>query len=145
MKIRIDAPLRTSASYDALALKIEHKPPIAVTPGVVFGTDKRVAIDDPRVGRIAPIGCTGWLTSLGAVLTAGHYEPTGQVLQFNVPSSLADGTAKEPPADDQYPLVSDALGCDIRGKGCDWQIMTILANAAGTSAYDRLARRPSFD
>ena len=34
-------------------------------------TDDRVASNNPRSGRIMPVGCTGWLIDGGALLTAG--------------------------------------------------------------------------
>ena len=36
------------------------------------GADNRISSTDPRVGRIMPVGCTGWIASNGAFLTAGH-------------------------------------------------------------------------
>jgi len=81
VRIQIVAPRGVAASYEARAVSIEITPLLEETPpGAVFGTDERVAVNDPRVGRISPEGCTGWLTSIGAVLTAGHCDQPNQIL-----------------------------------------------------------------
>jgi len=70
-------------------------------------TDDRVLSNDPRDGRLMPIGCTGWLfgDQPNSFLSAGHCGPgPGDVMQFNVPLSTAGGTAQNPGPEDQYPV-----------------------------------------
>ncbi|MBN1811336.1 MAG: trypsin-like peptidase domain-containing protein [Anaerolineae bacterium] len=96
--------------------------------------DNRVASTDPAVGRIMPVGCTGWLVSNGGVLTAGHCIGAGtQLLQFNVPPSQADGTPVNPPPEDQYPIepVSniDWFNDGDGAIGNDWAVFETFANS----------------
>ncbi len=111
-------------------------------PNICGPTDDRVASTDPAVGRIIGIqDCTGWLISNGAGLGAGHCQETGQVLQFNVPASLADGTIVNPPSEDQYPITYTAFTIifdpDVTGPGNDWAVLRIGANADGETAIER--------
>ncbi len=105
-------------------------PDVGEPESICFGDD-RVAANDPRVGRIMPIGCTGWLVDDGQILTAGHCIGTGtQVLQFKVPPSLADGTTVAPGANDQYiidqsSIVSSGNNTQI---GNDWATLKVFAN-----------------
>ena len=71
-------------------------------------TDDRVPSSDPRSARIMPKGCTGFLFNQrpNCLLTAGHCYGADnlQVVQFNVPESYPDGTIRNPPLEDQYPV-----------------------------------------
>jgi V8-like Glu-specific endopeptidase len=110
-----------------------------LAPQDLCGQDDRVHSDDPRVGRIVPVGCTGWLTSTGAILTAGHcYNPTNNkmdILQFDVPASRCDGTIVNPGPDDQYPInrasISAAPGSPKPAQGNDWAVFSADPNANG--------------
>jgi hypothetical protein len=76
-------------------------------PKTICGpTDDRVLSQDPRAGRLLPIGCTGWLIDdcANCALTAGHCTGDINVLQFNVPLSLTSGTIQHPPPSDQYAI-----------------------------------------
>jgi len=77
----------------------------------ICGTaDNRVSSTDPREGRIVPIGCTGWIVSNGAFLTAGHCTGTSMTtLEFNVPASLSNGTIQHPAPQDQYPIIASSV------------------------------------
>ena len=98
-------------------------------------TDDRVSSNDAAVGRIMPAGCTGWLISNGAGLTAGHCVGTNHSIQFNVPSSLSDGTPVNPPPEDQYPITyTDSRS---NGVGDDWAVFSIAANSDGDTVVDR--------
>lgn len=60
----------------------------AAAEAICGPTDDRVASNNPRAGRIMPIGCTGWLIDGGAFLTAGHcIGAATQTVEFNVPAS----------------------------------------------------------
>lgn len=92
------------------------------------GTDNKVASSDSRVGRLFFGGCTGWLISNGAGLTAGHCTPlAGAVLEFNVPPSSSNGTPFAGPANDQYPVSTYLFEDD--GEGEDYDIFNLSANS----------------
>ncbi|GJQ57759.1 MAG: hypothetical protein SCALA701_05600 [Candidatus Scalindua sp.] len=97
--------------------------------------DNRVSSNDPAVGRIVPAGCTGWIISNGAFLTAGHCRGTGHVIQFNVPASQPNGTILHPPPEDQYPITY--LDFQSNGVGGDWAIFQTGSNNNGQYAIDR--------
>lgn len=145
VRVRIEVPTGASANYAATALKIDFNLGSSRLPGKILGPDDRVSVADPRVGRLISTAgvCTGWLTSIGAVLTAGHCPlgtpgtPTVSVIQFNVPPSLGNGQPISPPAVDQYPLKSFAISTIENPPGQDWQIAAILLNTANEAAYDR--------
>ena len=77
----------------------------ALSSGFGVRCGRSGGFNDPAVGRIMPVGCTGWVISNGAFLTAGHCFTRGMTtIQFNVPASAADGTTNPPPPNDQYPI-----------------------------------------
>ncbi len=98
-------------------------------PNMVCGTDDRVASTDQAVGRVMPIGCTGWIISNGAFLTAGHCN-TGSMttMHFNVPASNADGTMNAPPPDDQFPINAASIMSANNGVGDDWAVFRVNRN-----------------
>lgn len=101
----------------------------------ICGTeDDRVPSNHPALGRITA-GCTGWLISNGAGLTAGHCAGSGQMLQFNVPPSLSDGTVVNPPIADQYPITYFASAAG--GLGNDWAVFAIGPNSNGQTVVQR--------
>ena len=107
----------------------------AKTESICGTTDDRAASTNPRVGRIVPIGCTGWLIHGGRLLTAGHC--TGaqmQTVEFNVPASLADGTTVAPPVRDQYPIIVGSTVTQNSGEGNDWAVFR-----AGPNTQSRLS------
>jgi V8-like Glu-specific endopeptidase len=74
-------------------------------------------------------GCTGWLVSNGAVLTAGHCPvAVGDVLEFNVPASNANGTINSANVNDQYPVTSISTVVN-GGLGNDYQVLAIGPNS----------------
>ncbi len=70
------------------------------------GADDRVPSDDPRVARLMPAQCTGWIVddACGCFLTAGHCAAEADVAQFHVPPSNLNGTINHPSPDHQYAL-----------------------------------------
>lgn len=91
------------------------------------GGDNRVASSDFRVGRIA--GCTAWLVSNGAVLTAGHCAPLGGVFEVNVPMSTPSGGEVAANPDDQYPIDTGRVTSIYNGQGDDWTVFGLLPNS----------------
>lgn len=102
-------------------------------PDSVCGADDRAAANDLAVGRIMPVGCTGWVISNGAFLTAGHCN-TGNMeeMHFNVPPSNADGTIVEPPPNDQYPIDAASIMSADTGSGNDWAVFRVRPNITTT-------------
>jgi len=96
-------------------------------PESLCGADSRVASTDFRVGRIS--GCTAWLVSNGAVLTAGHCAPLGGVFEVNVPASQANGTPVAADPDDQYPIDTTTVTSVNNGQGDDWTVFRLLPNS----------------
>lgn len=134
------------------------------------GSDDRVASTDSRVGRIN--GCTAWLISNGAALTAGHcadYDPDRSgpllpdgvldlsgVMEFNIPLSDADGTLNRSDPDDQYPIDTSDVTWNFdgsgQGLGKDWTVFALNPNSnTGLRAHEvqgffRLTReKPTVD
>ncbi|WP_312518763.1 serine protease [Massilia sp.] len=92
-------------------------------------TDDRVASSNVRVGRIMPIGCTGWLITGGRLVTAGHcISSATQTVQFRVPASRADGTPVAPAVRDQYRVVAATINSQNGGVGNDWAVFEVLPN-----------------
>lgn len=94
------------------------------------GNDDRVASNDPAVGRIMPVGCTGWIVSNGTYLSAGHCIGGGfTILEFNVPASDPNGTTNPSLVDDQYPIISSSVVSQWIGQvGQDWAVYDVGEN-----------------
>lgn len=98
-------------------------------------TDDRTASSDPAVGRMLSselsIGCSGWIVFNGLHVTAGHCVTggTADVLQFNVPASLSDGTLQHPPAEDQYSTDQQSVTYKDGGIGNDWAVFEVFDNS----------------
>ncbi len=98
----------------------------------ICGSDNRVASNEPRVGRIDPIGCTGWIINSGQLLTAGHCLDGGssnQVLSFNVPPSLSNGAVQFPGPEDQYSINQSSFNFVDGGVGNDWGVFAVFDNS----------------
>jgi V8-like Glu-specific endopeptidase len=91
------------------------------------GADSRVASSDFRVGRIS--GCTAWLVSNGAVLTAGHCAPLAGIFEVNVPMSTASGGQVAADPNDQYPIDTGNVTSIDNGQGDDWTVFGLLPNS----------------
>ncbi len=85
--------------------------------------DDRAPSNDPRAGRILPIGCTGWLINdcSNCYLTAGHCSGGMSVVEFNVPVSTSGGGLNHPSPDDQYAVDAASIQSNGgQGLGNDW-------------------------
>lgn len=101
----------------------------SVGPESICGSDNRVATNHPFIGRIMPIGCTGWIINGGSIITAGHCISTStQTLEFNVGSSQPDGTTVSPGVVDQYKVISNSIVSANTGVGNDWAIFQLQRN-----------------
>ncbi|WP_103072214.1 trypsin-like peptidase domain-containing protein [Aquimarina sediminis] len=94
-------------------------------------TDDRVDSTDNAIGRIVPIGCTGWIITNGKLVTAGHcLTSRAQIIEFNVPKSNPDRTIVHPGPEDQYPMsnfVSPYINNPSQAN--DWGVFTAGANS----------------
>ncbi|MCK8523501.1 T9SS type A sorting domain-containing protein [Aquimarina sp. D1M17] len=92
--------------------------------------DDRVDSTDDAIGRIVPIGCTGWIITNGRLVTAGHcIGSRAQIIEFNVPKSNPDRTIVHPGPEDQYPIgnfVSPYPNSPSQAN--DWGVFTASAN-----------------
>ena len=137
------------AVVDYLVLPCDCGPPLPVrTPTAIetlCGPDDRVASTDNRVGRTSR-GCTAWLISNGAVLSAGHCVPNGATFMVNIPPSGADGTLANSAPDDQFPIVPgsemfvwDQNGTPANaGDDIDFVIFGLNPDNLGRRAHARL-------
>jgi hypothetical protein len=106
------------------------------TQEICGSTDDRVRATDNAVGRVMPNGCTGWMVSNGANLTAGHCQGVNQILEFNVPNSLNNGTPVNSLPQDQYPILNYTAFSN-GGEGNDWAVFRTGPNANGQFAIQQ--------
>ncbi len=116
----------TVGNYFAIeAMDIGVSDPTAAT--ICDTVDDRVASDVPAVGRLQPAGCTGTLYNTSSCsVTAGHCLNINDVVEFNVPPSLPDGTNQHPGPEDQYAMV-EQVGV-ANGVGNDWGHYRVFEN-----------------
>ena len=109
---------------------------------ICYGTDDRVLSYDDRSGRVAPIGCTGWLIDDPArqFLTAGHCvngSGYAEIMEFNVPLSNGDGSWNHPGPEDQYPVDPVSIQFTDDGVGDDWCYYGCFPNTeTGLTAFE---------
>lgn len=105
-------------------------------------TDDRVLSNDARQGRAMPIGCTAWMITDCArcFITAGHCSTASlQVIQFNVPLSLPNGTLQNPPPEDQYSVDVSSKQSVNGGVGNDWGYFGTFRNTTtGLTPYEKM-------
>lgn len=99
-------------------------------PEAICGaTDDRVGSAHRAVGRTTG-GCTGYIVSNGAYLTAGHCTPIGQ-LHFNIPLSQPNGGIVAPPLADQCPVTT--VNTVPFSLGDDWAVFDLGPDADGNN------------
>jgi V8-like Glu-specific endopeptidase len=103
----------------------------SVIESICGPTDDRVASDHSATGRLVNVGCTAWIIPNGKIVSAGHClddTTSVNVLEFNVPLSLPNGTIQHPGPEDQYPAdVSTIVGI-AGGVGNDWGVFEVFPN-----------------
>ena len=96
-------------------------------------TDDRVLSTDPRVARLVPVGCTGWLINdcNHCFLTAGHCTGSSmQVAEFNVPLSTGSGAIQHPGPQHQYAVDFNSVQTNGGlGVGNDWAYYGVFPNS----------------
>jgi len=110
------------------------------TRSICGDSDNRVASNDARVGRLwfcgadrncnnnVPGGCTGWLVYNGVALSAGHCDIlVGDILEFNVGPTSANGIPSAGSPNDQYPITQ--VADEENGPGADWAVFTLGRNS----------------
>ena len=104
--------------------------PVPSTRSQCGSVDNRTASNDAAIGRIVPIGCTGWIITNGKLVTAGHCTGSrAQILEFNVPRSNPDRSIVHPGVQDQYPI-GNFVTPYVRGRPeTDWAVFTASANS----------------
>jgi len=100
--------------------------------------DDRELSNHPHVGKILPIGCTGFVTDrvCGSAgfgrwhLSAGHCAagPVFSVLAFDVPLSNPDCSWRMPHPDDQYAIDPFSIVSENVTVGADWSAFCTFAN-----------------
>lgn len=126
------------AQVDQLVLECNCPEPVLNRdnrlPRTLCGADSRTASTDNRVGRIS--GCTAWLVSNGAVLTAGHCGPVSGVFEVNVPASSASGVPVASAPQDQFPIDTSNRTSVDNGSGDDYTVFGLLPNnSTGNRAH----------
>lgn len=117
----------------------------ATTKSQCGSQDNRTDSNDAAIGRIVPIGCTGWIITNGKIVTAGHCTGSrAQVLEFNVPKSNPNGSIIHPGPEDQYPIGSFITNYVRGDPTTDWAVGTLGVNSqTGLTAID--AQGKSFN
>jgi len=126
------APGDEDVSFTIGEITVGERVKNQVTPQDLCGGDDRIASDDKAVGRLEDEGCTAWIASTGAIVTAGHCltNPNSlRVLEFNVPASLPDGTIQHPPVKDQYPVDINSIVYVAGIDGNDWGVFAVGPNS----------------
>ena len=100
-------------------------------------TDDREPSSFPERARVLDIRCSASIVTAGSCfLTAGHCASNLDVVQFNVPPSLSDGTIQHPGPEDQY-VIDDLLDSQNAGVGKDWAFFTVSPNSeTGLRAWE---------
>ncbi len=113
-------------------------------------TDDRQLSSDPRVARLLPIGCTGWMINdcNHCFLTAGHCSGSANsitLVEFNVPLSNSDRSLNHPPPEDQYaPDNTSRQSNGGQGIGNDYGYFGVFPNPnTGLTPYE--AQGAAFD
>lgn len=129
VRVELLASQAGEAGHFGIVKVLAGKPQI--TPESRCGTtDDRVASDEKDRARLLDVGCTANLTKDGCFITAGHCLSSPSlvdVVEFNVPKSLAGGGLVHPAPKDQYVPTTTRKFVD-GGVGNDWGVFTVHPN-----------------
>jgi len=104
---------------------------VAGTESQCGPVDDRVPSDEPARARLLNIGCsTSIYNEQSCLITAGHCTESAtdlDVVEFNVPPSLSNGTIVHPGPEDQYAW-SGQRQFQNSGIGNDWGLISVFAN-----------------
>nr|MBC8400153.1 trypsin-like serine protease [Candidatus Neomarinimicrobiota bacterium] len=102
--------------------------------GICDEVDDRTRYNDPRIGRITGIGCSAWIVENDILITAGHCidghieQFENDIIEFNVPSSLEDGTPQHSILSDQYYTTDFYIFEHLGQYGNDWAVFMVQDN-----------------
>lgn len=102
-------------------------------------TDDRVRWDEASRARLLNIGCSVAIyTTESCLITAGHcLQSSANVIEFNVPSSLSNGTLQHPGPEDQYSVDQSSREFTNGGVGNDWGLFRVFDNSnTGMQPYE---------
>ncbi|WP_378172495.1 T9SS type A sorting domain-containing protein [Aquimarina sp. SS2-1] len=129
----VTVTLSKASSDAAVSLSVSELSVGELDPGIksICGSsDNRGDSNDDAIGRIVPIGCTGWIIRNGRLVTAGHcLNGNAQVIEFNVPKSNPDRTIVHPGPEDQYPIGNFNTPYQFGVPVTDWGVFTASANS----------------
>lgn len=122
------APGEKSIGFNIVEVGVGENDPNAKSQ--CGSADNRVDSNDDAIGRIVPIGCTGWIITNGRLVTAGHCATNrAQLIEFNVPKSNPNRSIVHPGPEDQYPI-GNFVTQYVRGRPeTDWAVFTASANS----------------
>jgi V8-like Glu-specific endopeptidase len=108
-------------------------PGIGLITTICGPTDDRILSDSQRDCRAMPVGCTAFIIDDAhhQFLTAGHcadHPGDLEVVEFNVPLSLSNGSIVHPGPEDQYVVDQDSRQFTSNGMGYDWSYFGCLPN-----------------
>jgi len=94
-------------------------------------TDDRISSNQLATGRLLSVGCTAWIIPNGHFVSAGHCIDGGgvDVVQFQVPLSLPNGTLQHPGPEDQYSVDDSTIVFVVSGVGNDWGTFEVFPNS----------------
>ena len=115
--------------------RMAESAPASYERSICGDLDDRIRFNDSRVARLG--GCTAWLVSNGAVLSAGHCPiAAGNMIEFNVPSSTGSGLTLPAAPIDQYPVNIASVSFQDDGRGEDWMVFGVNPNTtSGAKAH----------
>ena len=132
---------KTLISLDKLF--VGETPSSIFTERAICGDDDRISSSDGAIGRMVPVGCTAWIASNGLIVSAGHChyyssDFSEEIVEFNVPQSLDDGSIQHPGAEDQYIMGDNESHSFSPGYiGNDWLVFEVQNNdSTGLSPID---------
>lgn len=115
-------------------------------------TDDRVPSFDPKVGRLvkegATSGCGATLVGPNCVITIGECAQNRDLVEFNVPASVA-GISQMSSSEDVYYVDKNATVFKRGGIGSQWAVLRLLPNkvtqknAGDVQGFYRLAEKKS--
>ena len=94
-------------------------------------TDDRISSNQPATARLLNVGCTAWIIPNGKFVSAGHCldGSSANIVEFNVPPSLPNGTIQHPGPEDQYSVDVSTKIYTNGGIGNDWGVFEVFPNS----------------
>lgn len=102
-----------------------------VDPRIPAANDPLAAELSPAIGRIVnssnDLVCTAWIAQGGVLITAGHCQVNGKILEFNVPESEPCGFLNSADEKDRY-VIDNIVASNSDGSSNDWKIFEVEDN-----------------